>query len=66
MPSDIEYSLMAGRAYQSTRAPINLFPVPTGWDEPLDKRKVLPSGFEAGYFKHNQRYRSRFLFHELR
>ena len=50
MPSNAEYALMAGRAYQSTRAGINRFPVPEGWNEPLDKRKLLPSGFEAGYF----------------
>ena len=50
MPSNAEYALMAGRAYQSTRDEINRFPVPEGWNEPIDKRKVLPSGFEAGYF----------------
>jgi hypothetical protein len=43
---------MAGRAYQSTRAEINLFPSLVGWVEPLDKREVNNStGFEAGYFQ---------------
>jgi hypothetical protein len=41
---------MSGRAYQSTRLAVNRFPSPFGWDEPLDQREVLPSGFEGGYF----------------
>ena len=49
-----DYALMAGRAYQSTRADINKFPTLTGWNEPLDERKVLPSGFEAGYFQRDK------------
>ncbi len=53
MVSRIEYALMAGRAYQSTRNEINWFPALSswGWVEPKDQRKVLPSGFEAGYFQ---------------
>jgi len=51
MITTIEYALMAGRAYQSTRDQINWFPTLSGWLEPLDERKVLPSGFEAGYFQ---------------
>jgi len=51
MATDIELAIMAGRAYQSTRDKINKFPVPDGWQEPLDERQVLPSGFEAGYFQ---------------
>lgn len=50
----IEYALMAGRAYQTSRDPdgVNWFPVPDGWLEPIDERKVdTSSGFEAGYFK---------------
>jgi VCBS repeat-containing protein len=31
MPSEIEYALMAGYAYVSTRNEINWFPVPQGW-----------------------------------
>jgi len=35
MATDIEYALMAGRAYQSTRSNINLFPdlQALGWTE---------------------------------
>lgn len=52
MVTEIEYALMAGRAYQSTRSEINLFPTPVGWLEPLDKRERDDStGFEAGYFQ---------------
>ncbi len=52
MVTEVEYALMAGRAYQSTRAEINLFPSMVGWSEPLDKREVNNStGFEAGYFQ---------------
>ena len=48
----IEYALMAGRAYFSTRSAINKFPGLAGWLEPLDKRKVDDTtGFEAGYFQ---------------
>jgi hypothetical protein len=54
MATKTELAIMAGRAYQSTRASINKFPVPDGWQELLDKRKVLPSGFEAGYFQHDK------------
>lgn len=51
MATQIEYALMAGRAYQSTRDQVNWFPVPQGWYEPIDERRVLSSGFEAGYFQ---------------
>src|SRR3989344_6597338 len=50
MTTTIEYALMAGASYISTRADINQFPVPDGWLERVDKRQVLPSGFEATYF----------------
>lgn len=33
MTTEIEYAVMAGRAYQTTRAKINWFPVPEGWVE---------------------------------
>ncbi len=33
MTTAIEYAVMAGRAYQTTRAQINWFPVPDGWVE---------------------------------
>jgi hypothetical protein len=45
MPTNIEYALMAGYAYFSTRDEINRFPLPFGWvaipQDPED------SGFEA-------------------
>lgn len=50
MTTAIEYALMAGASYISTRADINQFPVPDGWAERIDKRQELPSGFEATYF----------------
>lgn len=56
MTTAIEYALMAGRAYQTTRAPngINWFPVPTGWSEFLHiPNDILPStgGFEMSAFQ---------------
>jgi hypothetical protein len=50
MTTEIEYALMAGASYLSTRAPVNQFPVPEGWLEQIDKRQNLPSGFEATCF----------------
>jgi hypothetical protein len=50
MTTIIEYALMAGASYISTRSDINQFPVPDGWFERIDKRQELPSGFEATYF----------------
>ncbi len=57
MVTDLEYAIMAGRAYQSTRSDINLFPSLEGyrWQEPIDQRKFLPSGFEAGYFQRDDK-----------
>lgn len=51
----IEYALMAGAAYETTRGEINRIPHPNGW-EPLDPDKSLEhrqndfSGFEAAAF----------------
>ena len=39
MVSTIEYALMAGRAYQTTRDPINQFPVPVGLGKKKRKKK---------------------------
>lgn len=50
MTTAIEYALMAGASYISTRSEINQFPVPDGWLEVVDERRTLPSGFEATYF----------------
>lgn len=33
MTTKIEYALMAGRAYQTNRDPINQFAVAEGWEE---------------------------------
>jgi Ca2+-binding RTX toxin-like protein len=54
MVTELEYALMAGRAYQSTRPEANLFPALSGygWSEPLDKRQSdQETGFESGYFQ---------------
>lgn len=48
--SEIDYALMAGAAYISSRPDINKFPVPQGWAEAVDERQKKPSGFEATYF----------------
>ncbi len=52
MATEVEYALMAGRIYQSTRDKINWFPdlLAFGWTERVDKSQSLPSGFEATYF----------------
>src|SRR5690242_7929658 len=54
MVTELEYALMAGRAYQSTRDENNWFPILNGygWLEPLEKReRDQVTGFEAGYFQ---------------
>lgn len=33
MESQIEYALMSGAAYFSTRADVNKFPIPNDWNE---------------------------------
>ncbi len=54
MLTTLDYALMAGRAYQTSRAGTNMFPSLVDWQEPLDKRKIDDdSGFEAGYFKNS-------------
>ena len=50
MATEIEYALMAGVSYVSTRAEINRFPAPQGWLESIDDRRQLPSGFESTHF----------------
>ncbi len=49
MATILEYALMAGVAYRSTRNVINRFPIPTssGWSEVLNSYRSLDSGFEA-------------------
>jgi len=51
MAADFEYSLMAGRSYQSTRNKKNWFPVPTDWREIEGVHDVTSSGFEATAFR---------------
>ncbi|MDP1634177.1 MAG: hypothetical protein Q8L69_05800, partial [Gallionellaceae bacterium] len=47
MATTIEYALMAGASYISTRADINKFPVPQGWDVTKHANPDDGSGFEA-------------------
>jgi hypothetical protein len=51
MATEIEYALMAGRAYQSTRTTINLLPdlQALGWTEFF--HQAQPNGFEAISFQ---------------
>ncbi|UCV16640.1 lipase family protein [Quatrionicoccus australiensis] len=54
MTVSIEYALLAGIAYRSTRAQVNRFPEPTdlGWSEVGGSYRNLPnSGFEAVAFQ---------------
>ena len=49
MITDLEYALMAGGAYISTRGPQNQFPDPPNWVQ--ENAKVGTNGFEAvSYF----------------
>ncbi len=49
MITEIEYALMAGGAYISTRGPKNQFPIPPNWIQ--ENAKVGTGGFEAvSYF----------------
>lgn len=50
MTTDIQYAIMSGRAYQSTRNEINQFPVPDGWKE-FKHEWDDSSGFEAVSFQ---------------
>ncbi len=51
MATEIEYALMAGASYISTRSDINRFPAPQGWTEIAEFRRNDPSsGFEATSF----------------
>jgi len=49
MATDLEYALMAGGSYISTRSGDNQFPVPGSWTEFNHKTKI--SGFEAVAFQ---------------
>ncbi|MDD5613038.1 MAG: DUF2974 domain-containing protein, partial [Gallionella sp.] len=57
MATAIEYALMAGASYISTRSDSNKFPAPQGWIENVELRKNDPvSGFEATYFTNGSEY----------
>ena len=43
MASQIEYALMAGGSYITTRPEINRFPAPDGWLEQVDQRRTESS-----------------------
>ena len=51
----IDYMLMSGNAYFSTRSDVNRVPNPNGWsllpDESLRRRGPLASGFEAAAYQ---------------
>ncbi|MBK7003298.1 MAG: DUF2974 domain-containing protein [Rhodoferax sp.] len=52
MATTLEYALLAGDAYFSTRKAINRFPIPAGWTEDVDRRTADgTTGFEARTFK---------------
>ena len=50
MPTTIEYALMAGGAYFSTRPDENKFPVPNGWVSTKHDNPPGGSGFEPIFF----------------
>ncbi len=52
MTTNLEYALLAGTAYFSTRSEINRFPIPLGWNEKLEFRNSNDqTGFEARAFQ---------------
>jgi hypothetical protein len=52
MATNIEYALMAGAAYISSRPDKNTFPAPDDWEEIEDSHMTNPSsGFEAVSFQ---------------
>jgi hypothetical protein len=52
MTTTIEYALLAGDAYFSTRSPINRFPIPERWTEDTNQRRADgQTGFEARTFQ---------------
>ena len=50
MTTIIEYALMAGASYISTRPDINKFPTPSGWTQTKHENPQNGSGFEAVSF----------------
>ena len=50
MATTIDYALMAGAAYRDTRADINRFPIPSGWNLISRNPQDDATGFEAATF----------------
>jgi len=50
MATTIEYALMAGASYRDTRADINRFPIPSGWNLGSRNPQDNATGFEAAAF----------------
>ena len=46
--AEINYALMAGASYISTRAEINRFPVPNGWSQRAHPMCSWPNRFSNG------------------
>jgi len=52
MTTPLDYAILAGASYFSTRSGINRFPIPLGWLELIDDRRAnSQSGFEARAFQ---------------
>jgi putative lipase involved disintegration of autophagic bodies len=52
MTATLDYALLAGAAYYSTRAEVNQFPVPDEWNEVVEERVAdIQTGFEAISFQ---------------
>ncbi len=49
MPTTIQYALLAGASYISTRPDANKFPIPQGWNQ-VSYSQPVSSGFEAAAF----------------
>jgi hypothetical protein len=52
MPTKLDYALLAGSAYFSTRSEVNRFPIALGWNELVEERVADKiTGFEARAFQ---------------
>ena len=52
MATTLDFALLAGAAYFSTRGENNRFPIPSGWSEKLENRdNDGQTGFEARTFQ---------------
>jgi hypothetical protein len=50
MVTEIQYALMAGASYRDTRADVNKFPTPAGWNLVSRYPQDDSTGFEAATF----------------